>query len=316
MQEAQPTPRNDDAALSILAKTDASVRWYERVGAIVGTTLFLVAGGGFAIAYLRHHRVGAWVPVAVAVALLVIVAIAFVVGRRTARAAVPIGPPTQADDALTRVVHLEGAVAGAEYEKRLLWDALESIQQALASEDDWELDQLVERGVLGPARGFLLRAPQEDVRIAVLFPRSEAPDKWWMRWAAGHRPESVKGYERDIDKTLAGISYRRGEFVEVADVRTDGRFEAHPKETRPFTSLVALPLRTGEEVVGSLSVVSTRPSAFSQSDVAFIKLMGAVIDVLLASEYDAARWERVIDKQRERAGGAERQRAEESPLGA
>ena len=57
----------------------------------------------------------------------------------------------------------------------------------------------------------------------------------------------------------------------------------------PFASLVAAPLRIEERIVGVLSVVSTIPNAFAQTDIAFIKVVGALLDVILAAEHDAGR---------------------------
>jgi GAF domain-containing protein len=111
-----------------------------------------------------------------------------------------------------------------------------------------------------------------------------------MRWAAGHRPESVRNYNREIDRTMAGLAYRRGELVESGDVREDPRFEADPRETRPFSSLVSIPLHVDERIVGAFTVISTRRNAFGPTDVSFIKLIGAMLDVILAAEFDAATW--------------------------
>jgi hypothetical protein len=251
------------------------------LAAVVGSIAF----------FLRHHNVGAWVPVAVGLPLLVLVPTACFVGRRSRGAVIAV--PTNGSGA--RVEVLEKTVADVEYQKRLLWDALESIQQALASDADWELDDLVERGVLGPARGLLVRDREEDVRLAVMVPADDPPTRFRMRWAAGHRPESVRLYEREIDKTLAGIAFRRDEFVECPNVREDARFEPNPKETRPFVSLVSMPLRIDQAIVGAFTVVSTREAAFTQADTSFIKLIGALLDVRLAAEHDILRWAAVTE---------------------
>jgi GAF domain len=254
-----------------------------------------IVGGTIAtiVIFIRGHKVGAWVPIVVAVPLVLVIGLAYVLGRRE-----PSAVETTTDEPTARESELEQAVRTAEYEKRLLWDVLESIQQAIASEENWQLNELVERGVLGPARGFLTREREEDVRLSVLVPRDDDPNCFRMRWAEGHRPESVKHYNREIDKTMAGLAYRRGEFVESSDVREDDRFEPNPKESRPFRSLVSMPLRIDEKIVGAFTVVSTRPSAFGPTDVAFIKLIGAVLDVLVASEFDGNRWEEYAKAQR------------------
>jgi GAF domain-containing protein len=258
--------------MSTLIKiVDTVSRFLERLGGLITAVILLVAGTGVAIGFLHSRSVGAWVPVAVGVPLLVLVVVAFALGLH-----VPRGAPATSQ-------------ARAEYEKRLLTEALGSVQQAIGSNDYWDLEALVERGVLGPVRGLLVRTAHEDVRLVVLVPTDDPPVHWRMRWTAGHRPESVKNYTAEIDRTLAGIAFRRGEYVDRGNVGADPDFIPNPKQTRPFTSLVAIPLRIDEHVVGVLSVVSTVENAFSESDVSFIRVIGAVLDVLLAAEFDFER---------------------------
>ena len=88
---------------------------------------------------------------------------------------------------------------------------------------------------------------------------------------------------------MAGLAYRRGECIESHDVRADERFTPNPRETRIFHSLVAVPLRIGDRVVGVLSVVSTKIGAFSPSDVSFIKILAALLEVILSLEEDEQR---------------------------
>jgi GAF domain-containing protein len=280
--------------LPLLDGLDRWLKRYERLGAIITTTLLLLGAVGAAVAaviFLENTKVPAWVPVAVGLAgMLTIVGLA--VRRRSA----PVG------DAMSLREHaLEQGLAATEYEKRLLWDALKSLQQAIASEEWWEPDELAERGVLGPARGLLVRDRHEDVRLAVLVPDDDPSTRFRMRWAEGHRSESVRNYSREIDKTMAGLAFRRGDFVESKGVRQDERFQANPKETRPFRSLVAVPLRIGDGIIGVLSVVSTKASAFSESDIAFIKLLGALLDVILTIEFDEDRQRAELGEAKEEA---------------
>jgi hypothetical protein len=176
-----------------------------------------------------------------------------------------------------------------EYQKELIYNALESIQQALAIDEDWHLDELVERGVLGPARGLLKREPLEDVRVAVLIADPDG-ESWRMRWAAGHRPEGVRNYHRPIPMTLAGQAYTRREVVAFDDVTQEAGFVRNPRATRDFRALVAAPLLINEKIVGALSVVSTEASAFNDDDISFVRIVAALIDVLLAAEDEARRF--------------------------
>jgi hypothetical protein len=282
---------------------DRGIHGYERIGAVIATTLFITAPIALAIYWLRHHVVAAWVPVAVGVPLLALAVIALFVGAsrpgrssgRTRRERDLERQLERAEEArevavTAAVAEYRKLVARSEYEKQLITEALESVQQAVGAEEEWDLDDLVERGVLGPARGLLVRHDEEDVRLAVLVPTDERHTDFAMRWAAGHRPESVRNYRRPIDQTLAGIAFRRGEYVDRSNVREDRDFVQNPRESRRFAALVAVPLRVEERIVGVLSVVSTIPNAFREPDKSFIKAVGALLDVVLAYEHDALRW--------------------------
>jgi hypothetical protein len=287
----------------VLKVVDTILRFFERLGALITTAILLVAGTGIAIAYLHGKSVAAWVPVIVGVPLFVLVLVAFAIGihsgggggegtslkeRELERELEGAVRRTEAAVAAA-ISDMKRVIAQSEYEKRLLTEALESVQLAIASDDPWDLDALVERGVLGTVRGLLIRKGDEDVRLAVLFPADDPPVHWRMRWAAGHRPESVRNYHHEIDETLAGIAFRRGDYVERGNVRDDPDFRPNPRETRPFKSLVAVPLRVEERIVGAFSVVSTVENAFESTDIAFIKVIGALLDVILAAEHDAGR---------------------------
>jgi hypothetical protein len=201
-----------------------------------------------------------------------------------------------------------------EAQKELVYNALESIQQEIAIEEDWQLGELVERGVLGPVRGLLMRARFEDVRLAVLIPTPENPDEWVMRWAAGHSPEGVRNFRRNIDLMLAGRAYRSAELLVCQDVLADAQFVRNPRAQRDFRSLVAMPVQTGETIAGVLSVISTEPNAFVDADVSFIQIVAGLIDVLLAAEHDAAVWQQYAEERRDRRD--DEQEPEEHPPGA
>lgn len=255
---------------------DTILRFFERLGALITTGILLLAGVGLAIGFLHDKEVGAWVPIVVGVPLLVLIVVAYALGLHSTPS--PVAPTT--DDTQT-----------PEYEKELIVNALESIQQAVGGNVEWDVDDLVERGILGPSRGLLIGSRNQDVRVAVLMPTDDPPMTFGMRWAAGHRPESVAKYSRQIDDTLAGAAFRRGEIVDRPNVEADPDFRKNPKATRGFASLYAQPLRIDEGIVGALSVVSNVKNAFSASDIAFIKIIAALLDVVLAVEHDADRFQ-------------------------
>jgi GAF domain-containing protein len=306
--------------MSVANRVDQGLKWYERVVGLVAVIGGLITAGGFVAYHLRGRTIPAWEAVVACSGLTIVyLALLLFFYRRQPRSRAVVTVDTKAQ---ARVKELEEEVAklgenigevkteatSAEIRKRLLFDCLESIQQGIGDDQDWDLGPLVERGVLGPVGGLLTRSEEELVRLAVLVPKPDDETKWTMRWAAGHRPESVRNYEFEIDKTLAGIAYRRGEFIDIPNVRDDPRFVPNPKETRPFAAQFAMPLRVGNDIVGAFSVVSTVEGAFSAADVTFLKVVGAVLDVVLALEMDAQRWvdyakERGFDPNKKVGGG-------------
>lgn len=234
-----------------------------------------VGAGGTVLGLLKRALAVSWLLIAVGVTVLVLAGL--------------LGLLVLLMNVRDRLRFLEQAFYQGEYEKRLLYEALESIQEAVGQVEPWDVDDLVERGILGPLRGLLIRAPAHEIRLAVLVPRDDDPGDFRMRWAAGHRPQSVSHYRRPIDTTMAGGAYRSGESAHFADVTKESGFIPNPKATRGFRSQVVVPLRVGSDTVGVLSVVSTFPDVFTPSDVLFLETVGAVLNVVLAFEHDAGR---------------------------
>jgi hypothetical protein len=169
----------------------------------------------------------------------------------------------------------------------LIYEALETLQKIVRGAlPGVTIDELIEQGLLEPARQFLERGGGEEVRLSVLVP--DGTD-FLMRWAAGHRLESKRRFRHAINTTFSRIAFETGQIAYSADVADDPRFEPFPEATRHYRSLISVPIRAGDDVVAVLNVLSTFPHAFFEPDLAFVKLVGAVLDfvwvtVLLPSE--------------------------------
>src|SRR5205823_12046625 len=74
-----------------------------------------------------------------------------------------------------------------------------------------------------------------SIRVSVLVP-DDSGERWRMRWAAGHRPESVGNFDMPIEGSMAGIAFATGELVYSANVLEDERFTAHPDRSEEHTS--------------------------------------------------------------------------------
>jgi GAF domain-containing protein len=103
-----------------------------------------------------------------------------------------------------------------------------------------------------------------------------------MRWAAGHRLESQRKFRQPIDEMFARFSYRSGDVELSDDVQTDERWKPLAKATRPYRSLVTVPIHRGDETVAVLNAISTYPAAFGDGDIMFLQLLAAIIEVAWA----------------------------------
>jgi GAF domain-containing protein len=160
-----------------------------------------------------------------------------------------------------------------------LWDVLETLQKVITGDIDVTIDQFMEQGVLGPAREFLQQAPGEDIRLSVLVPEGE---DFRMEWAAGHRLASKAAFRLPIAHSFSKIALESGETAGSHDVAQDPRFAPHPRAERPYSSIISIPIRSGEDVVAVFNVISTQPYAFTLPDLVFVSLLGAFIDVVWA----------------------------------
>jgi hypothetical protein len=151
------------------------------------------------------------------------------------------------------------------------------------------IPDFIERGILAPARDTLARHPSDDVRLSVLLPLG---DEFRMVWAAGHDLESQKKYCQPISETLSRFTYENGVSQIWEDVEDDPHFKKNPHATRPFRSMVSLPIRVGDSVKGVFNTISGDVNAFDTADINYLISLGSVIDVAVS-----------IYREQERASG-------------
>jgi hypothetical protein len=150
-----------------------------------------------------------------------------------------------APEAAAYIAGLEADNALYAYYASFLWEALQTVQKAIRGDlPGVSLDALVEQGLLAPAREFLRQAPGEDVRLSVLVP--DGPD-FKMKWMAGHRLASKEAFSLPIAGSFSQIAFQSGEITWSDDVASDPRFTPHPRAERPYSSIVSVPVRSGDD---------------------------------------------------------------------
>lgn len=175
--------------------------------------------------------------------------------------------------------YAEERTLGSYYETHL-YDVLESLQKVVRGTiPGVTVDVFIEQGVLSPAREFLTRGEGEDVRLSILEPHGE---EFRMAHAAGHTLESKQKFRLPIEGSFAGFALQSEQIEATGDVDLDERFVRHPKARpgREYKSIISVPIRSGEETVAVLNVISTFENAFEEADFNYVRLIGAVLNVV------------------------------------
>jgi PAS domain S-box-containing protein len=84
-----------------------------------------------------------------------------------------------------------------------------------------------------------------------------------------------------LNDSLSGLCVRTGELQRTDDVNTDPRIEHKAYQQLGVRSLLVLPLKHEQEIVGVLKVVSREPHAFSDRDAQALRLLGGMMGAAL-----------------------------------
>jgi GAF domain-containing protein len=137
----------------------------------------------------------------------------------------------------------------------------------------------IEDGILEPARDLLKTRQDEDVRLSILMPRN---GHFVMAFAAGHTLESKTKFCLPIEESFSRWAYQTNTIYWSGDLPNDDRFIRHPKATRErdYNSIISVPIRHREEVAAVFNVIFTASEAFDEADLLYVRLIGAVVELV------------------------------------
>lgn len=115
-----------------------------------------------------------------------------------------------------------------------------------------------------------------------------------LHFAASTKGEVPKEIAVPLDNSIAGWVVRHGRSLILDDVQTDERFYANVDENLEFVtrSMLAVPLVTGQKVIGALEVINKRGDvAYTSQDVALMEALAsqsavAILNAHLFSQSD------------------------------
>jgi hypothetical protein len=204
------------------------------------------------------------------VAVLAVIAVAFRRGRRLRRSIAEIE-----DEAAT----LDHALSRHEDYTSHVAEVLDNLQRVIAGDLGTSMGEYIERGILEPAREYLMTEPSEHVRLSILTPRDDDPTRWQMVLTAGHSLTGREKYREPIVDTLSRFAFETGNPQSWADVTTERAWTPTPQATRPFRSMISLPIRNGDDILGVFNVISAEPHSFDPAEERYIASLGGVINV-------------------------------------
>jgi PAS domain S-box-containing protein len=108
-------------------------------------------------------------------------------------------------------------------------------------------------------------------------------DELICRQATGPQNEIVRGWRLAPGKGIAGWVAHHGESLIVPDTRTDERhYKGVDRETGlALCSILSVPLRVVEKVIGVLQVVDTEVDRFDTADLAFVEPLAAAAAIAI-----------------------------------
>lgn len=249
------------------------------------SALFLAAIVGVAALIAFGGSIPAWVGALIAIAAAVIV---YVAQRRVRNLRIAV---STRDETIAKLQPLADRVPGLEVERETLdWattrheayglhvvEMLELLQSVLAGHTPGvTMADFINRGVLEPARDMLGGSAPEGVRLSVLNPHG---DCFEMLFSSGHRLDSQRRYTMRIADSLSRIALEDGVLQHWDDVTVDDRFTPNPNATRPFHSMVSVPIRVGADVRAVFNVIATNPHAFDPAEITYIAALGSIVEV-------------------------------------
>lgn len=166
-------------------------------------------------------------------------------------------------------------------------NALDSLESVISGDVDTDLPFYLDQAVLAPAQRLLTERPAEAVRLSVLIPSPEDPERWSMAWAAGHSMQGRLKFDEKIDETLSRHAYRTGKPQYWRDAAEQTEFVQNPLASANTRSLMSIPLSYEGAVQGVFNAVAAEPDAFDEAERTFLASLGAIIG--LAVSYWAAR---------------------------
>jgi putative methionine-R-sulfoxide reductase with GAF domain len=103
-----------------------------------------------------------------------------------------------------------------------------------------------------------------------------------MPWAAGHSVVGKSKYDQPIAATMARHAYETGVPQYWEDTESQTEFRQNPLASAPTRSMVSIPIRKGDDILGVFDAVSSEEDAFDRTEQRFLVSLAGVIAVAVS----------------------------------
>lgn len=119
-----------------------------------------------------------------------------------------------------------------------------------------------------------------NARASTITMLSDNKDELVVQAADGVNPEFVHKARMKLGEGVSGEVVRRGELIYIHDAHSEPDFLFFSDVVR---SLLVVPLITRDEPIGTLTVDSDKPHAFSESDIQLMTIAAAQVSIAIAN---------------------------------
>ena len=134
-------------------------------------------------------------------------------------------------------------------------EALFSVQQAITSK--LEMDEVLQM-IADQAR----RITNTDISAVYLLKGNELE----IAYVSGDVPQEILGYRLAVDDSIAGQVIKNREVILVPDTWEDPRVDRDASDQVQARSLLIVPMISGEEILGTITVANRTPGGFIPED--------------------------------------------------
>ncbi|MFL5349653.1 MAG: PAS domain S-box protein [Hyalangium sp.] len=98
--------------------------------------------------------------------------------------------------------------------------------------------------------------------------------------------EPFQGFQMPVKQSLTGDTVLRGEVFYAADTEQDPRVNREATRKIGMRSMITVPLRHGERVVGALNILAREPNAFTAQEQRTMELLAVMLGAAMANAAD------------------------------